>query len=87
MCDHQNQDECEEALCSVCGGETGESDFEDIDDEFDPNEPMCPACQAAKRLNNQCCEYCDEPAEYETDAGSLCCEHHSQYVDGYISHD
>lgn len=36
---------------------------------------------------DQCCEYCDEPAEYETDSRFLCCEHHSQYVDGYISPD
>lgn len=86
MCE-DSQDDCEEALCSVCGCETGELDFEDIDDEFNPDEPMCPPCQAAKRLHNQTCEFCDEPAEYETDSGFLCDEHHSQYVDGYVSRD
>jgi len=88
MCDHHyDQDEHEYALCGVCGCETGESDFEDVDDEFNSYKPMCPDCQAAERLRNQCCEYCDDPAEYETDSGFLCCEHHSQYVDGYMSRD
>lgn len=81
------QEEIQEALCKVCECETGEADFEDIDDDFNPYEPMCPPCQAEKRLCNQRCEYCDEPAEYETDSGFLCCEHHSQYVDGYVSCD
>lgn len=85
MCDcEDNQVEHEEALCGVCRCETGELDFEVIDDEFDPRQPMCPACQVAKRMHNQCCEYCDAPAEYETDSGFLCCDHHSDYVDGYI---
>ena len=90
MCNFQLKeipDACEEALCGGCGCETRESDFDSIDDEFNPSQPMCPPCQASQRMRNQPCEHCDEPAEYETDSGFLCCEHHSQYVDGYISRD
>nr|WP_057927199.1 hypothetical protein [Burkholderia ambifaria] len=88
MADFQyDQLEPEDAICPECGCETGESDYDDVDDEFNPDRPMCPACQAEKRIRNQCCEFCDNPAEYETDSGFLCCDHHSDYVDGYVDRD
>jgi hypothetical protein len=85
--DNEMLDEPEEAQCRVCGCGTGEADFEDIDDEFNPRHPMCPQCQREARLRNQTCEFCDAPAAYETDAGPLCDDHHSDYVDGFVSRD
>lgn len=29
------------------------------------------------------CDHCEDLAEYETDEGYLCEEHHDQHVDGY----
>lgn len=33
------------------------------------------------------CEWCDNPAEFETDEYYLCEEHHDQHVDVYRSDD
>ncbi|VWB43113.1 hypothetical protein BLA6863_01928 [Burkholderia lata] len=88
MCNcHEDPAEPEGATCIVCGCETGEADFELVDDEFNEAHPMCPACQAESRMRGQCCEYCDNPAEYETESGFLCCDHHSDYVDAYVARD
>ncbi|MGN7100305.1 hypothetical protein ACTHR6_01765 [Ralstonia holmesii] len=86
MCERRDDlNECDtDAHCLECGRVSGAKDYEDVDDEFDPDHPMCPDCQLAKRLSNARCEYCDDPAEYETEVGYLCCDHHSDYVDGFI---
>jgi len=86
--DHANEpDERPVFECRVCGCETGESAFEHVDDEFNPRNPTCPDCQREARLRGQICEFCDEPAEYETDTGPLCDYHHSHYVAGFVSRD
>lgn len=84
MCDHHDDlDDVMVYVCLGCGCETSADDFDGVDDEFDPSHPMCPDCQAEQRLRGETCEHCDEPAEYETELGPLCSEHHSEYVDGY----
>lgn len=83
MCDSCTNRAEERVHCLDCGCLTGAADFEDVDDEFDPRQPLCPSCQADRRIRRHRCEICGAQAEYETDAGFLCCDHHSDYVDGY----
>ncbi len=76
-------DDADLAECLGCGDPTGPAEFEAVDDEFSQSQPRCLGCQHALRLRRACCEFCDEPAEYEVELGFLCSEHHDHYVDGY----
>ncbi len=50
-------------------------------------EALCRVYGRAKRIRNQSCAFCGVPAEYETDAGYLCGNRHSDNTDGYVNPD
>jgi transcription elongation factor Elf1 len=81
MCDFHDEDET--YICSSCETSFQASDFDDVDDEFDASDPQCVNCQRHSRIEGETCEFCDLPAEYETESFYLCGDHYDDYVDGY----